>query len=397
MMATVSTNTDGINLARHISDRLLFSGSLIKVVKLMAFMMLTVVACVKPVLADDSQPLYVEITELDNSLGKNILSSPDSSMIMPAIDTVVNYRVQWRLPRRFTQENTPTVKMPSFCQQTFIPRKGGMNNRSLSQLPVQQLRYRCEQSLSGYSVEVGFSQYNPATSTLMKYKALNGEQHTRLLKPSESQWFIPQAETRTGVAKDYMVLGIQHILAGFDHLLFLLCLLLIAGSWSRVLVTITGFTVAHSLTLVLSALQWVHLALPPVEAIIALSIIFLATEIVKDNRKTLTWRYPVAVSSSFGLLHGFGFAAALSDIGLPQTELVTGLLFFNIGVEIGQLLFASAVLVLLYIVKRFIWPLIVASDINSTRWFNQSRLLCSYAIGALASFWFVERVSAFIA
>ena len=126
-------------------------------------------------------------------------------------------------------------------------------------------------------------------------------------------------------------------------------------------------------------------------------IIFLATEIVKDNRKTLTWRYPVAASSSFGLLHGFGFAAALSDIGLPQTELVTGLLFFNIGVEIGQLLFASAVLILLYIVKRFIWPLIVASDINSTRWFNQSRLLCSYAIGALASFWFVERVSAFIA
>lgn len=183
---------------------------------------------------------------------------------------------------------------------------------------------------------------------MIKYRANNGEQHTRLLKPNENNWSIPDAETPSRIAWDYTVLGLQHILAGFDHLLFLLCLLLVAGSWKRVLVTITGFSVAHSLTLVLSALEWVRLPLPPVEAVIALSIIFLATEIIKDNRETLTWRYPVAVSSSFGLLHGFGFAAALADIGLPQTELITGLLFFNVGVEVGQVFFASAVLILFF-------------------------------------------------
>ncbi len=168
----------------------------------------------------------------------------------------------------------------------------------------------------------------------------------------------------------------------------MVCLLWIAGTTRRVLVTITGFTLSHSVTLILSALQVVTVPVKPVEAVIALSIVFLATEIARGKRDSLTWRYPIAVSSSFGLLHGFGFAAALSEIGLPQKELITGLLFFNVGVEIGQTLFAVGIVLLIHLLKRM-----------ASRWQGQGgglnerlRLLISYGVGGLASFWMIERL-----
>jgi hydrogenase/urease accessory protein HupE len=129
---------------------------------------------------------------------------------------------------------------------------------------------------------------------------------------------------------------------------------------------------------------------PPVEAVIALSIIFLATEIVKGPRQSLSWRYPIAVSSSFGLLHGFGFAAALNDIGLPQTERITGLLFFNVGVEVGQVLFAAAVIGATRLVKR----LGGAGYSNAYR-VALARTAAGYAVGGLAAFWMIERSAAF--
>ena len=131
---------------------------------------------------------------------------------------------------------------------------------------------------------------------------------------------MPDAENRFAVATEYTWLGIEHIWIGIDHLLFVACLLFIAKTSRRVLITITGFTVAHSITLALSALDLVRIPTPPVEAAIALSVVFMAWEIAKGNMNSLTHRYPIAVSSSFGLLHGFGFAAVLRDIGLPQDK-----------------------------------------------------------------------------
>lgn len=255
-------------------------------------------SAVHPAWADDSQPLYIEISE----------------------QTSEAYQVQWRLPATSRADNIPIIELPDFCQR--VNRADGSINAL-----IRRDLYRCEQGLAGETVSVVYQRYFPSTSSLIKFKALNGEQHTRLLSPSESSWLIPFEETPSRIARDYTILGVQHILIGFDHLLFVLCLLWIAGSVRRVLMTITGFTVAHSLTLVLSAMDWVRLPVPPVEAVIALSIVFLATEIAKNQRQTLTWRYPVIVSSLFGLLHGFGFASALADIGLPQTEVLTGLLF----------------------------------------------------------------------
>ena len=324
--------------------------------------------------ADDSQPLYIEINE--KPLAANIKQEH-------------HYQLGLRLPASYKLNNLPTIIFPDTCQQQSLPSAIGAANRSSA--TQSQKHYRCQQSLSGQAIQIRFPQFNPSSSTLIKYRALNGEQHTRLLSPSESSWILPLAETPSRIIQDYTVLGIQHILAGTDHLLFVLCLLWIAGSLRRVLITITGFTLAHSFTLVLSALEWVRLPVPPVEAVIALSIVFLATEIIKDNKKTLTWRYPIAVSSSFGLLHGFGFAAALAEIGLPQTELMTGLLFFNVGVEIGQVVFALVVLAAAGLISRIIMP-----RFNNVKVQHAARFGLAYLIGGLASFWLVERSVGFL-
>ncbi len=309
--------------------------------------------------AHESRPFFIEITGMEGN----------------------GYKVQWRVPESLAPNNIPTLTLPSQCESLTPP-------ASFSY--VGQALYRCEVPIAGQELSIRYPGYNPSVSTLIKYRNANGEQHTQLLAPDERRWQVPDAETRAGVAWDYTVLGVEHIWAGVDHLLFVLCLLWIAGSLKRILVTITGFTVAHSLTLALSALEWVRLPVPPVEAAIALSIVFLASEIVKGPRQNLTWRYPIAVSSSFGLLHGFGFAAALSEVGLPQTELLTGLLFFNVGVEIGQVVFAAAVIGLVGLLTR-----VMGSPLGQTgnHWARQT---VSYGIGGIAAFWLVERCVGFV-
>jgi hydrogenase/urease accessory protein HupE len=235
------------------------------------------------------------------------------------------------------------------------------------------------------------------TEALVRIERLDGTVQVSRLMPEKPWLIVEETPSAFNVAKTYTGLGIKHILLGFDHLLFLLCLLFIAGSGKRILITITGFTLAHSLTLVLSALNIVNLSIAPVEAIIALSIVFLATEIAKGRRNTLTWRYPVAVSASFGLLHGFGFAAVLNEIGLPQTELATGLLFFNVGVEIGQLLFIFLVMVLF---KATVSLLTKVKAVNGFNYTNMPLFLLqkptAYTIGILASYWLVERSISFL-
>ena len=194
------------------------------------------------------------------------------------------------------------------------------------------------------------------------------------------------------VAATYTRLGIEHILLGIDHLLFVACLLLVAGGGRRLLLTITGFTVAHSVTLALSALELVRLPVPPIEAAIALSIVFIAVEIARGKKNSLTYRYPIAVSSSFGLLHGFGFAAVLREIGLPQNEIPTALLCFNVGVEIGQIAFVGVLLLLMYAIKP-----VLAMDVDGPVHASASRIRVSaaYLIGSVASYWLIARLEAF--
>ncbi len=234
---------------------------------------------------------------------------------------------------------------------------------------------------------------NPSVSTIVRISLLNGQVFNQLLSPKELEWTVPEEESTYGVAKQYTVLGIQHILEGWDHLLFLVCLILVAGTGRKMLITITGFTLAHSVTLVMSTLNVVNLPIPPVEAVIALSVVFLASEIVINNRRSLTYEYPIAVSSSFGLLHGFGFASVLSDIGLPQTEVPASLLFFNVGVEIGQIIFLVAVIVLFKSAEWVKEKYLQEGLLGMTG--RQLEQGTAYIAGSVASFWMIERVLGF--
>lgn len=207
---------------------------------------------------------------------------------------------------------------------------------------------------------------------------------------------LPDAETTSGVARKYAVIGIEHIWKGWDHLLFLVCLLWIAGDFRRVLVTITGFTLAHSVTLALSALDILRLPVPPVEAAIALSIVFLAREIIIGRRNSLTWNHPIAVSSSFGLLHGLGFAAVLGQIGLPQTQVLTGLLFFNVGVEIGQVIFIAGIAAAFFGLKA-LFTFSERTHLINESLLAPARLAAAYGVGIVASYWMIERILGFAA
>jgi hydrogenase/urease accessory protein HupE len=200
----------------------------------------------------------------------------------------------------------------------------------------------------------------------------------------------PSAEIATQpdtwqVLRTYFVLGVEHILAGWDHLLFVIALVLLIGNWRKVILAATAFTVSHSITLAAAALGYVGLPQAPVEALIALSILFLALEIIRPDgdTPTLTRRFPWVVAFLFGLLHGFGFAGALNSIGLPEGEIVAALLAFNIGVEAGQLMVITSLLIALALVQRFAVNALVPAVRFS-----------AYGIGIIGAYWLVDRVIA---
>jgi hydrogenase/urease accessory protein HupE len=322
------------------------------------------IACVIPAEAGahESRPLYVEVTETS-----------------PRV-----FSVRWKIPPSVDVRNAPEILMPEGCAAVRENSGAGMLRRQ---------QFRCDRDPAGRELTIEYGAFNPSVSALFRISRANGEKHSILAAPEETRVVIPETESFGAVAKDYLVLGIEHILEGYDHLLFLVCLLLIAGTGGRIFVTVTGFTLAHSITLVLSALDVVTVPVPPVEAAIALSIVFLAVEIVRGDRNSLAYRYPIAVSSSFGLLHGFGFAAVLGETGLPQTEIQAALLFFNVGVEVGQLIFIGAV-ILAYQAIRWAGRAFLDRDL-SLESLRALQTPAAYAVGILASFWMVERVASF--
>jgi hydrogenase/urease accessory protein HupE len=221
---------------------------------------------------------------------------------------------------------------------------------------------------------------------LARFKRMDGTVQVTRLTPSRTTFEVEASSGKLEVARTYTLLGMEHILIGIDHLLFVLALLIIVRGGKRIVLTITAFTVAHSITLVAASLGWLALPGAPVEAVIALSIAFLAREIVMASRGRvgLTERMPWLVAFVFGLLHGLGFAGALAEIGLPANAIAMALLCFNIGVELGQLFFVAVMLGLTWALRKLATPFL-----PSLRW------LPPYAIGGVASFWMIERVVAF--
>ncbi len=260
-------------------------------------------------------------------------------------------------------------------------------------------------SLNGKTIAIK-GQELTLMDVLVQIHLLDESSYTLLLQPDKPQATIPIEPNKWEVVKLYIELGIEHILMGIDHLLFVLGLLLLVQGIGPLIKTITAFTVAHSITLGAATFDLISLPSAPVEAVIALSILFLAREYISvrtppdpllkrgggiseqissfNTEQSLTARHPWIVAFTFGLLHGFGFAGALSEIGFPQKEVPLALFTFNVGVELGQLLFIGVVYLFL-----FFWRKLNLS-LPRGAW-----RIVPYAIGTVASFWLVERVLAF--
>lgn len=221
------------------------------------------------------------------------------------------------------------------------------------------------------------------TDVLVTTTFANGKIFTGLIKASTPTLNIPSANAIGTSVPAYFVLGVEHIWSGIDHLVYVFALILLISNIRALMWTITAFTIAHSITLACAALGLVQLRSAPVEAVISLSIVYVAVELIKVKRgqKNLASKYPWLIAFTFGLLHGFGFAGALQEIGLPNNAVAVALLLFNLGIEIGQLIFVACVLIIFRLLKRFL-PLSQ----------NYVRQLSPYAIGSVASFWLIQRL-----
>src|SRR5687768_15481868 len=224
------------------------------------------------------------------------------------------------------------------------------------------------------------------SAALVKVFWLDGQSRVYTLTASQpTVQLYGSADDRRGmgeIARAYAVLGVEHILSGFDHLMFVFALLFLVGFQRKLVWTITAFTLAHSLTLASAALGWVTLRSPPVEATIALSIVLVAVEALRE-RTTLARRLPALVAFLFGLVHGLGFAGALSEIGLPQHHLATALLTFNLGVEVGQLFAVACAWV--------VWRLV-----RETPFARKARVPLLYGMGSVAAYWSWLRIAAML-
>jgi hydrogenase/urease accessory protein HupE len=287
----------------------------------------------------------------------------------------MKYRVVWK---------TPNLRGRSLAVEPLFPNGCVSNNhvaqRSNGTAVVRHWTLICDTPLAGSRIE--FPGLDATlTDVLVRLQQEKGTIQTLRATPDSPTVILAIDATTWDVARNYFMLGVEHILSGVDHLLFVIALVLLITGFHRIVKTITAFTVAHSITLVATSLGWVRLPAAPVEAVIALSIVFLATELACMHTGTdrLAMRRPWIVAFSFGLVHGFGFAGALADIGLPSGEIPLALLTFNLGVEAGQILFLMGIVALLAILGRF---------------FSRPRigLFASYPIGIVASAWLFERV-----
>lgn len=323
-----------------------------------ALIALIMLLCAGAAQADVFRPAYLELRETGTD----------------------RYDVTWKVPVRGDTRLGVKVVFPPDTVQQSPPQGLFSDNAYVERWKVSRAGGFAGQTLSIDGIASG------VTDVIVRIEHADGTSQVEQLLPQRPRFTVAAATSTAAVAWSYLVLGVEHILGGVDHLLFVLALLLIVRGGKRILVTITAFTLAHSITLVAATLGWVHVPGPPVEAMIALSIVFVAAEIVRGLRGTpgLTARAPWVVAFSFGLLHGLGFAGALAEVGLPQKAIPTALFTFNVGVEIGQLIFVAAALAVGALLRR--------APIRRLAWIPY---VAPYAIGVIAMFWVIERIGAF--
>jgi hypothetical protein len=313
--------------------------------------------------ADEFRPAYLEIVERN----------------------ATDYDVLWKLPG--LDEATPLRLQPAF--PATAQDHGARSSTFANGTVVQRWRIHVPGGLMGHAIE--FPELSAQRiDVLIRVVRADGTTQVGRLTPVERRFEVKASPGGFEVASTYTVLGVEHILLGFDHLLFVLALVLLVHGTRRLIVTITAFTLAHSVTLALATLGLLDVPGPPVEACIALSIAFVACEIVHGlrGRPGLTARRPWLIAFTFGLLHGLGFAGALAEVGLPENHVPAALLFFNVGVEVGQLFFVAAALASMLALRR----LSRRCPLAQSAW---SPYVVPYVVGSLACFWLFGRVASF--
>jgi len=294
---------------------------------------------------------------------------------------VETYDVFWKVPAAGDDLRLGLyVRLPEKCLNIVEP-----VGRIVQNAFREQWSFRCTSGLEGSTVHIdGLTA--TLTDVLIRIERMDGSSQVTRLTPSVPSFIVEAAPSRTEVARTYVVLGTEHILGGPDHLLFVSGLLLLVNGFWRVLKTVSAFTVSHSVTLTLATLGFVHIPPAPVEAVIALSILFVACEIMRpaDAPLSIAQQKPWLVAFSFGLLHGLGFAGGLSAAGLPEGHIPLALAFFSAGVEVGHFSFVAVVLLLIAAVHRW--------TVGLPAW---SERVPAHAIGGVASYWLLLRIAAF--
>ncbi|MGR3662976.1 MAG: HupE/UreJ family protein [Paracoccaceae bacterium] len=288
------------------------------------------------------------------------------------------FDVIWKVPVLDGKKLDMQVVMPPVMEALTPPSK--------REIPGAEIEYSTYQThgkpIFGSEILIdGLS--TTQIDVLLEITLFDGTLYSTILRPSTPSFVIPKSPSNWNVAKSYFRLGVEHILSGFDHLVFVFALmLLIRNNWTLIK-SITAFTIAHSITLGVSVLGIIHVPPIPTEAVIALSIVFLAAEILRSRQgiSSLSERKPWIVAFVFGLFHGLGFAGALIELGLPQQAVPAALLSFNLGVETGQLMFIGLIILASNILAKLMidWP-------------KNTWKIFPYAIGGLASFWFLQRM-----
>jgi hydrogenase/urease accessory protein HupE len=310
--------------------------------------------------AHDSRPAYLEINE----------TAPG------------RYEVLWRIPISAGMRLPVVLKLPDDARNITTPSQQEFSGMLLERRWIDA----GNTGLSGERIEfVGLQA--TITDVLVRVQALDGTRTITLVHPSHPWVEIAASQGIVAVAAAYLMHGFEHIMYGTDHLLFVLGLMLMVRDLWMLLKTITAFTLAHSLTLAAATLGYVHVPGPPLEAAIALSIMFVGVEVLRSWRgeTSVTLRQPWLVAFAFGLVHGLGFASGLASLGLPSADIPIALLFFNIGVEAGQLSFVALMLLL---VRCF--------DLLRIHWPEPARMVPAYVVGSVGAFWTIDRIVAMI-
>jgi hydrogenase/urease accessory protein HupE len=292
------------------------------------------------------------------------------------------YDILWKTPAQGDMRLALNVILPETCSNAGEPRASLVDGAA-----IQRWRARCEGGLVDKTLGIE-NLGQTLTDTIVRFEPLDGPPKTLRLTPDKPVTTIPGRQAWTEVVATYLGLGVEHILFGFDHLQFVLAHIILVTDRKKLVGAVTAFTVAHSLTLAGTTFGLVRLPSSPVEAMIALSIMLVAIEIVRTRSggTSLMAQLPWVAAFGFGLLHGFGFAGALREIGIPEDAVPLALLSFNLGVEAGQLLFIGAMLALMLAWRRFA----PAPPVWAWR-------APVYVIGGLSAFWFIERTASIFA